>query len=106
MQHLTPKQIVEQLDKYIVGQGDATRAEPRKKRQRARDKHLEQLRTGELEARPIELQVEQRTTAIGILGSAGMQMDVELESMFEKMLPAKRETRRATVRDARRILFA
>src|SRR5688572_10550295 len=26
MQHLTPKQIVTELDKYIVGQGDAKRA--------------------------------------------------------------------------------
>src|SRR3954454_21081018 len=26
MQHLTPKQIVAELDKYIVGQGDAKRA--------------------------------------------------------------------------------
>ena len=33
-----------------------------------------------------------------------MQMDVELESMFEKMLPTKRETRRTTVKDARRLL--
>ena len=32
-------------------------------------------------------------------------MDVELESMFEKMLPAKRETRRTTVREARKFLF-
>ena len=26
MQHLTPKQIVSELDKYIIGQGDAKRA--------------------------------------------------------------------------------
>ena len=53
----------------------------------------------------VELQVEHRATAIGILGNAGMQMDVEMESMIEKMMPAKRETRRASVKDARKILF-
>src|SRR3954452_7487831 len=35
-----------------------------------------------------------------------MEMDVEFQSMFEKMLPTKRETRRLAVRDARRLLFA
>ena len=32
-------------------------------------------------------------------------MDVEMQSMFEKMLPSKRETRRLTVHDARKVLF-
>src|SRR5438067_4093285 len=80
--------------------------ETKEKRRRTREKLREQLKAGELEDRQIELQVEQRTGSIGILGAAGMQMDVELESMFEKMLPSKRETRRATVKDARRILFS
>jgi len=40
-----------------------------------------------------------------VLGQAGMEMDVELQSMFEKMLPARRETRRLSVREARRVLF-
>src|SRR5947209_4669474 len=88
-----------------AGAADYADDEMRQKRQRTREKLREQLRAGELEDRQVELQVEQRTGAIGILGNAGMQMDVELESMFEKMLPTKRETRRATVRDARRILF-
>ena len=33
-------------------------------------------------------------------------MDVELQSMFEKMLPSRRETRRLTVREARKVLFS
>jgi ATP-dependent HslUV protease ATP-binding subunit HslU len=103
-------QVEERLIDLLLGQSAASQdygdEETRQKRQRTRDKLREQLHSGELEDRQVELQVEQRTTAIGILGSAGMQMDVELESMFEKMLPAKRETRRTTVRDARRMLFA
>jgi ATP-dependent HslUV protease ATP-binding subunit HslU len=35
-----------------------------------------------------------------------MEMDVEMQSMFEKMLPSRRETRRLTVGDARKVLFA
>jgi ATP-dependent HslUV protease ATP-binding subunit HslU len=35
-----------------------------------------------------------------------MQMDIEMESMLEKMIPTKRETRRTTLKDARKILFS
>src|SRR4029078_13513968 len=35
-----------------------------------------------------------------------MEMDVEFQSMFEKMLPSKRETRRMSVADARKVLLA
>ena len=35
-----------------------------------------------------------------------MEMDVEFQSMFEKMLPSKRETRRLSVTEARKLLLA
>src|SRR5436305_648941 len=94
---LTPRQIVELHDKYIVRHARAKRAIASPPPHPCRR---------QLEDREIELHVEQRTGASGILRAAGMQMDVEMESMFEKMLPTKRETRRATVRDARKILFS
>src|SRR5580658_4244064 len=75
------------------------------KRMRVREKLREQLRAGELEDRQIEIQVEQRT-GIGVLGPVGMEMDVEFQSMLEKMMPARRESRRLTVREARKVLFA
>jgi ATP-dependent HslUV protease ATP-binding subunit HslU len=80
--------------------------ETRLRRQRSREKFREQLRAGEFEDRSIELQVEQKATAVGVLGQAGMEMDVEFQSMLEKMLPSRRETRRASVREARKILFS
>ncbi len=70
-----------------------------------REKLRDQLKAGELEDRQIELQIEQRTT-VGVLGNAGMEMDVEFQSMVEKMLPARRETRRLPVADARKVLLA
>src|SRR5213079_1287237 len=65
----------------------------------------EQLRSGSLEDRMIELAIEERSSVVGVLGQAGMEMDVEFQSMFEKMLPSKRETRRMSVADARRVLL-
>jgi ATP-dependent HslUV protease ATP-binding subunit HslU len=76
------------------------------KRERTREKLREQLRGGTLEDRQIEISVEEKSTVVGVLGNAGMEMDVEMQSMFEKMLPSKRDTRRLSVADARKVLFA
>lgn len=85
-------------------ESDQEEAEAR--HQRTRDKLREQLRSGELEDRTIEVNTEDRPTVVGVLGNAGMEMDVEFQSMFEKMLPTKRETKKLTVKDARKLLFA
>ncbi|MGE5608268.1 MAG: ATP-dependent protease ATPase subunit HslU [Bacillota bacterium] len=75
------------------------------RRGRTRSKLREQLQNGELEDRQVEIAVEEKSTAVGVFGQMGMEMDVELQNMVEKMLPARRETRRLTVRDARKVLF-
>src|SRR5947207_11006319 len=80
--------------------------EAARKREHTRAKLRDQLRAGTLEDRHIELHVGERSSVIGVLGQAGMEMDVEFQSMFEKMLPSKRETRRMTVADARKVLFS
>jgi ATP-dependent HslUV protease ATP-binding subunit HslU len=77
-----------------------------KKHSRTREKLREQLRAGVLEDRTVELTVEERGTVVGVLGQAGLEMDIEFQNMFEKMLPTKRETKRMSVRDARKVLFS
>src|SRR3954467_3832093 len=79
--------------------------ETRARHERTRDKLRDQLRRGELEDRQVEITTEERSTVVGVLGQAGMEMDVEFQNMFEKMLPSKREVRRLPVREARRVLF-
>jgi ATP-dependent HslUV protease ATP-binding subunit HslU len=79
--------------------------EVRERHERTREKLRDQLRGGALEDRMIEIAVEDKPTVVGVLGQAGMEMDVEFQSMFEKMLPSKREARRVSVADARRILL-
>src|SRR6266850_4030011 len=76
------------------------------KRNRTREKMREQLRAGKLDDRPVEIAIEEKSTAIGVFGQAGMEMDVEFQTMVEKMLPSKRETRRMAVKEARKVLFA
>src|SRR4051812_23867986 len=98
------------LDHLLPGSGGNYTAmdndeETQQKRARTREKLREQLRAGDLEDRTIEVSIEDRPTVVGVLGNAGMEMDVEFQSMFEKMLPSKRETKKVTVRDARKLLF-
>jgi ATP-dependent HslUV protease ATP-binding subunit HslU len=76
------------------------------KRKRTREKMREQLHKGELEDRMIEMTVEERTGIVGVLGQQGMEMDIEFQNMFEKMLPSRRETRKLSVHDARKLLFS
>jgi ATP-dependent HslUV protease ATP-binding subunit HslU len=99
------------LDHLLPGSGGNYTAmdndeETQQKRARTREKLREQLRAGDLEDRTIEVSIEDKPTVVGVLGNAGMEMDVEFQSMFEKMLPSKRETKKVSVRDARKLLFA
>jgi len=80
-------------------------ADSSERRNRTREKMRKKLRAGEMEEQMVEIAVEEKTTAIGVFGQAGMEMDVEFQSMVEKMLPSRRETRRISVKDARKVLF-
>jgi len=74
-------------------------------RESTREKLRAQLVAGKLEDRTVELTIETKASVIGMLGPAGMQMDVDMESMFEKILPTQRNTRKLTVAEARKVLL-
>ena len=85
--------------------GDPDRGE---KRQRVRDKIKAQLDAGELEDREVELTVPGRTgPPVSILGAANMeQMEMDLQGMFEKIIPKSPQKRTLTIAEARPILIA
>ncbi len=87
-----------------AGGGGFEDEEAAEKRRRTRERFREQLRAGELEDRQVEMISDEKPDVSQLFGAAGMEMGFELQGMFEKMLPSKRETRRMTVRDARRFL--
>jgi ATP-dependent HslUV protease ATP-binding subunit HslU len=101
------KQVEDRLLDYLLPSGPAIPGDEESiaKHERTREKLRDQLRTGGLEDRLIEIAVEDRPTVVGVLGNAGMEMDIEFQSMFEKMLPTKRETKKVSVTEARRILL-
>jgi ATP-dependent HslUV protease ATP-binding subunit HslU len=87
---------------------EAARAdEAAEKRQRSREKYRARLEAGELEDREVEVTIPGRGGApLSIVGAGNMeQMEMELQSMFEKFIPKASQTRRMTVKDARPILL-
>ncbi len=75
----------------------------------SREELTEQLRrqllAGELEDRKVELVVETRATPV-MVGGVGMEhLDIDLQGMFEKILPKQSHRRELRVAQARQILF-
>jgi ATP-dependent HslUV protease ATP-binding subunit HslU len=74
---------------------------------RTREKFRDMLRAGGLEDREVELRVEQRKTPVQILGMGGAgldQMDLDLQGMFDKLIPKQSQSRKLTVAEARKIV--
>ncbi len=82
--------------------------EGNERRQRTREKMKARLDAGDFEDRKVELNVEQKTSPIHILGAAGIgmeQMESDLQGMFERIMPKGQQRRELTVREARRVLL-
>ena len=77
------------------------------RRQRSRDKMQARLAAGELDDREVEITFPGRSMApVSILGAGNFeQMEMDLQNMFEKIMPKPTQTRRMTIRQARPILL-
>jgi ATP-dependent HslUV protease ATP-binding subunit HslU len=64
----------------------------------------EQLRAGKLEEQIIELEVEESTPLVDMLGNTGMEFGINLQDMMAGMMPKKHKKRKLAVREARRVL--
>jgi ATP-dependent HslUV protease ATP-binding subunit HslU len=72
--------------------------------QRTRDKMRAMLRAGELEQRTVEFSVEKKQAPV-MLGAMGMEnMDMDLQGMFDKIMPKNNVRRTLTVAEARKAL--
>jgi ATP-dependent HslUV protease ATP-binding subunit HslU len=70
-----------------------------------RDELRSRLASGALDDRKVEIVVETRATPV-MVGGIGMEhLDIDLQGMFEKILPKQSTRRELTVAQARKILF-
>ncbi|MCC7204645.1 MAG: ATP-dependent protease ATPase subunit HslU [Phycisphaeraceae bacterium] len=75
------------------------------RREHARARLREQLESGVLDEREVEITVTSKPSTPAMFAGMGMdQMDPDMANMFERLLPAQNKRRRVTVAEARRIL--
>src|SRR5947199_324386 len=118
LDELTPRQIVTELDKYVVGQTKAKRCvavalRNRMRRQklpeersdavrRNREKLRAQLREGRLDERQVELDVRERSfPAFEIVSSQGIEeMDINIKDILPGLFGQRTKKRRMRVAEA------
>ena len=80
-------------------------SESAQQNERTRVKMRAMLLAGEMDQRRVELTIEQKATPV-LMGQMGMEhMEVEIQTMFEKIIPKNTSRRELTVAEAREVLF-
>jgi ATP-dependent HslUV protease ATP-binding subunit HslU len=94
----------------VVSAGGLSTSEERaikaERHRRVRQRLAEKLDAGELEDRMVTLKLEQSSSPIQVFSNMGMeQMDVDLQSMLEKIVPRGTKHRELSVAAARKVLI-
>lgn len=76
-----------------------------KQYERTRNKMRTMLRSGDLDQRSVEITVEAKAMPVMYAGTGMEHMDIDLQGMFEKILPKHTSRREMTVAAAREFLF-
>src|SRR5580658_2864881 len=100
------------LDMLVPGPKNSSPWEPEQekeeheRRQRTREKMRAKLEAGELEDRVVELTVEQKAVPVQIFSNMGMEnMDVDLQNMFDRIMPKSGQPRQLPIKEARKVLM-
>jgi ATP-dependent HslUV protease ATP-binding subunit HslU len=81
-------------------------SEEAQRSKRTREKMKARLEAGEMEERMVELQIEQKQIPVQVFSNMGMEnMDVDLQNMFERLIPRQQQQRQVPLREARRVLL-
>jgi ATP-dependent HslUV protease ATP-binding subunit HslU len=72
---------------------------------RTREKMREKLLAGELDDRKVEITIEQKAVPIMLSGMGLEQADIDLQGMFEKIIPKQTRRRELSVTEARKIIL-
>ncbi len=99
------------LDLLLPGErrpnDDRSEHEVRESLARTRERLREKLRAGDLDARPVEIDVASKTApTVEIFSNTGFEeMEVNLQEAFGGLIPQKKKRRKITIGEARPILF-
>ena len=87
---------------YDVGADTANSPE---RYERTREKIRAKLAAGEMEDRKVEITIEQKSAPMMLTGMGLEQTDIDLQGMFEKIMPKQSTRREVAVSEARKVLF-
>ena len=73
--------------------------------ERSREKIRARLAAGDMEDKRVEIALEQKASPMMFTGLGLEQTDIDLQGMFEKLMPKQSTRREMSVADARRVLF-
>jgi ATP-dependent HslUV protease ATP-binding subunit HslU len=78
---------------------------PEEQYQRTREKMKAMLVSGELDQRTVEITTQHKSNPV-VMGGMGMEgMDMDLQGMFDKIMPSTSKRREMTVKQAREVLL-
>jgi len=89
----------------VAGVSDEDSQQASEQYERTRDKLKAMLLAGELEDRTVEMTIEQKGAPVMLSGMGMEQMDMDLQGLFEKIMPKSSSHRELTVAQARKVLF-
>jgi len=106
-ERLTEERLIDSLLPSVptVTTGEES-GEIEERRRRSREKIRTQLKEGRLEESVVELTTEAKSVPVGMMATFGMdQVDPDMQSFLERLVPSQSKTRSVPVREARKIIF-
>ena len=88
----------------LEGDGEATSTEAIERHERTRKKMRAMLLAGDLDERKVEMTIEQKAVPMMLTGMGMEQVDLDLQGMFEKIMPRNTSRRELTVKEARKVI--
>lgn len=90
---------------FATENGSESSEDQQQRYDRTRAKFKNMLMAGELDSRKVEMTIESRATPMVFSGAGMENMDMDLQGMFEKIMPKSSANRELTVAEARTIIF-
>ena len=101
----TEEKLLDLLDRRLSGSGRDSEKEDNDLRDLPLSELRRKLENKELEDRLVEITVETKATPV-MVGGVGMEhMDLDLQGMFEKILPKHTSRREITISEAREVIY-
>jgi ATP-dependent HslUV protease ATP-binding subunit HslU len=86
------------------GEGEQGSGESAERHERTRKKMRAMLAAGDLDERKVEMTIEQKAVPMMLTGMGMEQVDLDLQGMFEKIMPRNTSRRELTVKEARKVI--